>query len=191
MDSSSDEEPEVEDTIAGFAFGNVDRNGKLENQVLSELDIKKLDQIKDIPGVKQIEKIKNKPDQLQQSSSINYTPGKKAPDALNYEAEDEMIEYDEKDQEAKDLAKRQKKYLTKSYRTKTLGEQRAKHYDDYLEKKVEETDIKAEMSPYQTSSFLYAFLENFEYAVCHFLCPIFFIEIQIVCQKYATILVPF
>merc|ERR1712178_245202 len=75
-------------------------------------------------------------------TSINYTPGKKAPDALNYEAEDEMIEYDEKDQEAKDLAKRQKKYLTKSYRTKTLGEQRAKHYDDYLEKKVEETDIK-------------------------------------------------
>lgn len=144
---SSESEPEVEDTIAGFAFGNVDKNGKLENDTLADLQLNKIKQIDNISGVKTIESKINKAipteSQIAEISLKNsgYEPGKKAPSALDYQAEDEMIDYDE----SKDLVKRHKKLLTKSFRSgknATLGEQRAKHYDDFLEKKVEETDIR-------------------------------------------------
>merc|ERR1712127_148572 len=157
---SSESEPEVEDTIAGFAFGNVDKNGKLENDTLSELQLNKLKQIDNVSGVKTIESKINKaiPTESQIAElnlkNSDYEPGKKAPTALDYQAEDEMIDYDE----SKDLVKRQKKLLTKSFRSgknATSAEQRAKHYDDFFEKEVEETDIKEFYPEFEKGKQLY------------------------------------
>ena len=48
-------------------------------------------------------------------------------------------------------------------------------------------DQRPELSPYEISAFLYAFLQNFRYAVCHFLCPVFLQKFRLYATIYALI----
>merc|ERR1712154_56900 len=105
MSSSDDETAGVDDTIAGFAFGNVDRRGKLENNFLSDAELAGLRKLESIPGVHQLERrVQRAAEQSEQIKSETENNNSKndingsgfiqpLPTALDYDAEDEMIAY--------------------------------------------------------------------------------------------------
>merc|ERR1712080_302735 len=104
---SDDGVADIDDTIAGFAFGNVDKFGRLENQSLSTTELSALQNISDVAEVKHIRKNVLQKDNHEQTNG--HIPQESAVDfsGIQETFEGELISIPKSISESKNLTRKQ------------------------------------------------------------------------------------
>lgn len=135
MDDDSDN-PDIDETIAGFAFGNVEKNGDLDNDSLSKKELKSLQNFSDITEVKSA-----KPPKVTDTTVIK--PSENAIDFsdISETYNGELIE--------QTVSLHQK---SKQKQPKTLPELRAQEYEKVFTKSAKNDPIEKALPELEESS---------------------------------------